>query len=746
MAGPAFQEKAMEAVVIMNTAIINLRMYPPTNAMIMKTIDRLYDTLGVILSETDALLLAESERHLLISGEPLGQKNQEKPQVAIFLMLMMNWGIKSIGFKKDMDKSELLLFLEIMGKKPDEVKKEKGLDRLVSEGRMPHIEINQKVYVEIGKDRELVASLDIKDEDIIQFITSEGPEAVLDTEKVKGMVRDPEWISRIFKSGMRHFTDRDAPPSSTLLSENMIHMLRVLDKITDPEEKERLSRLAAKSISDMDADFIAAVLARNMEGLLENRLFDQVVDFIDRDKFEHVALKLRQSLDDQRTVEKEPGEENLETAQQAYRHLMTTEKGVQLQHQIEERQAREKEEKEHKIGETKEKVRVFLNTLHEGHPDEGISASLPEMMETLYSEGETETVEFVIERLAGAIQSNHAGTRTGASESLARIIDHVPPERQADTLSRHLDAVLKWLRNETVPTDAFGTICMQVRSLALNSIRDGRFADSIAILETFNVMSSQEEGKDPRIPTSAEDALRDIASADVLNSLLQEFRLNRQGRRDDAGRNLVMMADYSIGPLLDMLKESEDRSERILVLNLIPDMGSRALRAVLSRMKENEPWYYLRNLVRLMGRIGSEAQAKMLAPFLTHEDSRVQKEALKSIHATGGSLRGTLLLKALSDCDDSLKAGIVASLGSLKHRDAVKPLMELFKSRAPASAELKADLQEKICLALGSIGDREALPFLTEVGKQSGIFGFKAYHPKVKTAASRAVGMIKSKA
>jgi len=219
MTGPGIQEKAIEAIVIMNTAIINLRLYPPTNAMIMKTIDRLHDTLGILLREEDTLLLAESERNLLISGEPLSQKNQEKPQVAIFLMLMINWGIKSLGFKKNLDKSELSLFLEIMGKKPDDVKKEKGLEQLIAEGRMPNIEINQKIYVEMGKDREIVASLDIKDEDIIKYIMAEDPDTVLAPENVKEMAKDPEWVSRIFKSGMRHLVDKDAPASNAVLSE-----------------------------------------------------------------------------------------------------------------------------------------------------------------------------------------------------------------------------------------------------------------------------------------------------------------------------------------------------------------------------------------------------------------------------------------------------------------------------------------------------------------------------------------------
>jgi len=368
------------------------------------------------------------------------------------------------------------------------------------------------------------------------------------------------------------------------------------------------------------------------------------------------------------------------------------------------------------------------------------------MIDTLHSEGETETAEFIVERLIGSLQSDHAEIRTAASEALAGILENLSGERQTGTLTRYLDEFLQWLKNETVPTDTCRTICMQLNSLAKSRIRDQRFADSVAILETFQFTSSGKTEKDDRIRSAAADALREIASTDILEILLKEFRSNQGGRRNDAGRNLVLLADDSIKPLLDILQESQDSSERILILNLIPEMGPKVAQAVLEKIEESAPWYYLRNLVRLMGRIGSDAHAKILAPLLMYDDPRVQREAFKSINTIGGAFRGEILLKALSECDDALKVSIATSLGSLKYRDAVKPLLELFKSRTPASAELKADLQEKICLALGSIGDREALPFLTEVSKQSGIFGFGSYHPKVKAAASRAVGMIKSKA
>jgi len=726
----------------MNTAIINLRLYPPTNAMIMKTIERLYDTLQNILEENETISLAESEKSLLISGESLTQKNRQKPQVAIFLMLMINWGIKSISFNKGLEKNELSFFLEMLGKKPDGVK-EKGLEQIISEGNMPHIPINRKIYAEVDQDRQIVASLDIKDDDIIKYMTNENPDVPLDQEKLKEMAKDPGLVSRIFQSGVQHLTNRDGTQSNKKLSESMLYMLQSLDKITGHEEKEGLSSIAAKSISDMDADFIAMIMSQNMEGLLENRLFDQVIDRIDHEKFEDVAFKLYQSLDASGKEGKDHDSGKIESARQAYQRLMNTDKGVELKHQIEKKQVCEKEERENKIREIKEKINDILNKFEKGCPVEGDVEVLPGLLDTLCAEGETAAAEAVNERLTAMLHRDRPDIRTAASESLIGIFDNLSMARRTEALTRYMVRLTNWMKLETTATGAFRKICVHLKDLAEGRIRNQRFADSLPILDTFSHIASNQFEKNDQLQSVASEILREIASPDIMEILIEEFRTDKQNQRNEAGKNLVMMAEHSINPLLDLLMKSEVSSERVLILNLIPEMGNAAAPAIIARVKESAPWHYLRNLARLLGRIGSEKHARAaLAPLLLYGDLRVQKEAFRSINNIGGAARGEIFLDALSGCDDQLKANIVTALGSLKHRDAVKALGELFKSKTSLSEEMKVELQEKICVALGNIGNREALPFLKEVSTQSGIFGFKSYNPKVKAAAGRAAGML----
>jgi HEAT repeat protein len=737
------QEKVIETLVAMNTAITNLRLYPPTNAMILKTIDRLYETFQIIFEKSDSLIFSESDRILLIAGEPLSQKHQGKPQVSSFLMLMFTWGIKSLTFMKGLDKSELMPFLELMGKKPDDVKKEGGLEQFVAEGKAPHILFNQKIYIAKDQDQQILASLEIKDEDIVKYITSEDPGNVLDSEKIKDMAKDPEWIGRIFQSGMRSIVEKDAHASSVQISGGMVHMLQSLEKITAKSDKKRISQLISGYIADMDAELIAATLTQNIDSLLENHLFNDIINRIDRNKFEIVAGKISGRLDDITSKDKENNK--ISSYQQTYNLVMGSEKGIELQERITKNKLREEEERKRKIAHLKSTGSEILNNLDNDIHDGSISKTSPAVVRDLFSEGENDTAEAIIDRLSSKLLTENDALRNEISAALADILDNLSLEQRDVILNRILEKLKNWVKFETIYTPAYSSICTKMNNLVQRQITKQRLADAVPIIEIFHSISSNQHVNNEGIQSVASEMLRDIASEEVLDFLIEEFRTNTQNQRNEAGRILVLTSEFSIHRLLDILNRSEDASERILVLNLIPEMGPSVVQTVVELIAQNVPWYYTRNLARLLGRIGSEEQMQVLGQLLHHEDHRVQREALKSIIAIGGTSRGEILIRALPNCDDRVKSSIVASLGSLKYRDAVKQLIDLFKSKLSVPEDVKIDLQEKICIALGNIGDREALPFLTEVSKQSGFLSFKSYHNTVKTAAVKAIGTILSK-
>ena len=151
--------KALDVLVIMKTAIKNVRLYPPTSATITTAIEKLHLILLEIFEQEAPLIFAESEKSILICGKLLEQKDQERSQVTTLLNILLNFGIRSISFNKGLEKEELAAFMELLSKKPEVVKKEGDLPKIMAEKNILHIYLDQKVYVSMDKIKKSFPAL-----------------------------------------------------------------------------------------------------------------------------------------------------------------------------------------------------------------------------------------------------------------------------------------------------------------------------------------------------------------------------------------------------------------------------------------------------------------------------------------------------------------------------------------------------------------------------------------------------------
>ncbi len=156
-------EKTIEAIVILNAALTNIRLYPPSSAMIVNSIDSVYSIFEQLFEGHDSIVFAESGRSLIISGQALDEKEQKKPQVAAIIQLMLNFGIKSIAFEKGLEKPEIIGFLEVLSKKSDDIRKQGGLDKVLSAKSVKNILLDKKLYVAMDKDQRIVSAGEIND-------------------------------------------------------------------------------------------------------------------------------------------------------------------------------------------------------------------------------------------------------------------------------------------------------------------------------------------------------------------------------------------------------------------------------------------------------------------------------------------------------------------------------------------------------------------------------------------------------
>ena len=118
---------------------------------------------------------------------------------------------------------------------------------------------------------------------------------------------------------------------------------------------------------------------------------------------------------------------------------------------------------------------------------------------------------------------------------------------------------------------------------------------------------------------------------------------------------------------------------------------------------------------------------------------------MNSIFNIGGDRREKLLLNYIGKADDQLKVHIVAMLGAIQSRAAVPPLIGLLQSRNFSTVQIRDELHSKICHALGTIGDPEAIPALEALAVSKRFLRIKKTNPKVMPAAREAIRKIRQR-
>lgn len=746
MTSPLMQQKALEALVLINTAVTNLRLYPPTSAMIANAVGKLYQALLDIFETTDSINVAETEKNMLVNGDPLGSKDLEKPPVRAFLELLLAFGLRSISLKKGIEKQELLDFLQLISKRPETIENEGGLQKLMAGIQAPHIILDEKIYIAKDADQQILAALEIKDDEIIQYMVGNIPDLVLDYQKLKELARQPEWIAEIFHRGMMQIRQQREFLSNIKVSENLIRMLGILEKVMGDLDQDKIAQLIGKTIAELDAEMITLFLSQNIDGLLGGRLFEIIVNYLDDAKFGDVVKKIK-------GLDKSPAAKSLDqisggkdALDKTRERLLASDRGVQYQQEMEKRKALQKEKLDRQVQAIKEKMMPETEGAAQASPDNRLADYLMEAADELAADGEYEYLDAVIQHAAEGLLSRNQAQRDSAAAVLSQILERLPEQEQFAALNRIADTLTRWLKIETSATLAYRTLCDLLRNQIGRHISEKRFAEFLPVLEVFHLIAAGILEKNDTIHAIVSDIIRDLASPERLDFLLDAFSRGEETARVSAGKVLVRLGDTPLNLVLDLLRDQQDAEERVRILHLMIEVGQPTIPIIRQRLNHDEPWYFLRNLVYILGRIDNQASAELIGDFLLHKNDKVRQEALKSIQRVGGSRRGPVLASLLPMVDESFQKNIVDELGTLRYAAAVPALMELFETKSLVPSASRTDLEERICLALGRIGAQDAVPLLTQVSKPKGFFSLKSYPDKVRNAAARALFQIKTSA
>lgn len=260
----------------------------------------------------------------------------------------------------------------------------------------------------------------------------------------------------------------------------------------------------------------------------------------------------------------------------------------------------------------------------------------------------------------------------------------------------------------------------------------------VRVLSAFIFHTHPQSVKPPWVRAEAEQAIAALGDASGIAYIIGKLCEKDCALDDDLIFLLVSLGDAAVPPLLERLAEEETLSARRKVMGTLSRLGPVALPHLVAGLRDSR-WYVVRNLVLVLGTIGLPEAVAPLRPLLTYPDPRVRKEVVKALTRIGTAAAADALLQRLGDPDPGVRQSVIAALGTLKVTRAIGPLTE--PARQFSAFAKDVDTQKAAIMALGAIGDPQAVPVLVGLLRRRTWLN-RRLNDEVRAAAASALGTV----
>ncbi len=202
-----------------------------------------------------------------------------------------------------------------------------------------------------------------------------------------------------------------------------------------------------------------------------------------------------------------------------------------------------------------------------------------------------------------------------------------------------------------------------------------------------------------------------VAGGEMADFLLQQL-VNKEF--SDLGHLFLVIRHLGpkvLGNLIHWLCSTDSLTARKNLANAIIQLGNAAAPSLLPLLKDDR-WYVVRNMLVILGEIGTRECLPALKPLASHADERIRKEAVRCLAKIGGEEVETLFIRLLAEKNPELRRGAISALGTMQSQLAVKALLAIVQANDPFLKTLP--LKMEALQALGRIGNRQVTPYLVE--------------------------------
>ncbi|NOT34657.1 MAG: HEAT repeat domain-containing protein [Candidatus Eisenbacteria bacterium] len=332
-----------------------------------------------------------------------------------------------------------------------------------------------------------------------------------------------------------------------------------------------------------------------------------------------------------------------------------------------------------------------------GQVEDGETPELDASGEEIGAKPEGRSDDWTVSDDSGEVEKGFATLETLARHEVQRFATQYEAERNVAPVTTALAILRAALTTGVVPEDRleFGRFVPRLLRL---SIGRGAWLEA---REAISLMSEigDEEGARQNL---SQEMLQPISISSVTEHLDQQ-EANSLAEFIAFAREF---GDTGVDFLTLVLGESQQRRNRRLIAEAIADL-CRANPERLAPYLSDRRWYVVRNIVHILGWIGTDSIAGMLQVALRHPEPRVRQEAVAALGQVSARVARPMLLKLLDGTEARTFCAVLHQLSVEKHAATAKLVLGFMLE--PTFEQRSPEEKRAIYTAISSIGGDEVV-------------------------------------
>lgn len=282
-----------------------------------------------------------------------------------------------------------------------------------------------------------------------------------------------------------------------------------------------------------------------------------------------------------------------------------------------------------------------------------------------------------------------------------------------------VDGICQWLRFETQFLPGLSVLNKRLEDVLVWFLNNSYWVEAEEVFVLLYRIQCGSLKKSKAIKSLTSKTLHNLKKKDIVERLTEGYLL--ENKQQYLFQNILNSIGHKAAIyLLNRVIHSHNRTERIILLNLIPTFGSTVIPILEDCLKKLPPWAVVRNVIYIVSEIGKDKYYWLVEKYFAHSDERVQHEMICCVLKLGGKLMTPRLIEGFGAVHDRLKIHILRLLVEQSDNDEkVKTaLLDLAEKRLKDSWSSSNELLFAVIAALKEFPCKESITLLEKMREE----------------------------